>query len=417
MAKFLFTSNDVGTHVRPHVPIMNALTRQGHQVRLAAPAGLAESARRHGVEHVQVGDSWSQDAAFRGRVARILLEHGNDAFNRAWFDNLANAARSIAPDLREVVEDYKPDAIITDVSEMAGQVVGERTGTPVISSDNGIARLVGRYYDELYRPVLDEVRRGMGMGPAREGIPASFDTLITPAPKRLLLPDVDFDVVSYRKESARELGGSMPDGVFADPGKENAYFMYGHTGADYPEWREIFERSYRTTIEALAGEPYNGLVVVGRGNVGRYADLTVREEELGRQAVPARGAPNVMVVSECDQPLLIGSPTWSAITAGSAPPRRSTWRTPGRRCSCRIRRTSSTTPTCSRPTGWGSASTPGRSHPRSSGRPCTSSPPGRPSSWPTTSPSGRRCRLCPRWRSWAHRWRTRWRSVTWSSGA
>jgi N-glycosyltransferase len=305
MAKILFTCHPFGAHLYPHAPVIKQFEAQGHEVKLATPDKLAQTARDYGIQHVPAGRDWTADPAVRAGVARSLLAKGNDAFCRASFAHLARAARSMALDVLEIARDWRSDLIVTDIAEFGGSFAGEKLGIPVITSDNGLARLVHDLHGPVMRPILDEIRRDLGLGPEPEGAPSSFKTVLTPVPKQLLLPDLEIPgLVSFRHENPQPLDERLPHGAF-ESGETKVYAMFGSTGSTVPEWRPIFDNSIRTAIQAMAGGPYDVLISVGRGNVAKYADFEGLEDDLGGRAVPARGAKNVMVVAHTVQPLAL----------------------------------------------------------------------------------------------------------------
>lgn len=106
-------------HVNPCLAVATALRGAGHDVRLATSPGFATNVRAAGFQQVNLGfDLPRSGDVLTPRLAQRLYGLLIDSFH-FWVD-----------DLREQVEEWRPDVLVHDWSEVAGVAVGAKLGIP-----------------------------------------------------------------------------------------------------------------------------------------------------------------------------------------------------------------------------------------------------------------------------------------------
>jgi len=291
MARILYTAHTWEAHIRPLKPWIDAQREQGHEVMLAVPEHLVHVAEEYGVPYVQSGSDWVSDPETNARVPLMLVQEGNDAFNRELFTQcFPQTAKGMAEAVVGLAEGgWRPDIIMHDISEDGGRMAAELLGVPSVALDNGLARLKYQLHPEI-KPVLDQTRAELGLPPEPEDRPASFEHVLTPAPPSLLLGDLPIStLVGYRHENPVRPGETLPESVEQRGDQRFVYQMLGRSGSDYPEWKPMFAESNASAIEALSDtDGIVALVSVGEGNVAQYADITgPHVEVVERTAQPA----------------------------------------------------------------------------------------------------------------------------------
>src|SRR6266568_3448000 len=106
-------------HVNPCLAVATALRDAGHEVRLATSPGFAPHVRAAGFPQVNLGfDLPRTGDVLTPRLAQRLYGLLIDSFG-FWVD-----------DLREQVDEWSPDGLVHDWSEVAGVAVGAKAGIP-----------------------------------------------------------------------------------------------------------------------------------------------------------------------------------------------------------------------------------------------------------------------------------------------
>jgi UDP:flavonoid glycosyltransferase YjiC (YdhE family) len=267
----VFTCEPFTTHVRPHQPWIERLTREGHNVLLATPEKMAATLRTYNLRHYPAGQDWTANRGNQARLANTLIRRGNDAFSRLLYgEYMAGMALSMARDILALARTQRIDAIITDCSEFGGYLAAEVLQIPTLSSDNGLARQIFEYHDGTIRPTLDRAREALGLGPEPRHRPGSFANLATPAPRSFLLGDLDIPgLIDYRHVNPRRQEEHI-DPWYLEGDVPFVYAMLGSSGWAVPEMAPIFERPNRVVLEALAGYPCRAMLSVGHRNLEKY---------------------------------------------------------------------------------------------------------------------------------------------------
>ena len=128
-------------HVRPLLPVAQALLRAGHNVRLATGPELHDLVRAAGIHPVAAGPSC--ELAF-GTVERdprfaelSFIQRAPVAFSQV-------IAPAKLPDLEQIVAEWRPDLIVHECTDLAGPIAAAVAGLPAVTQGWGLVPLPGR---------------------------------------------------------------------------------------------------------------------------------------------------------------------------------------------------------------------------------------------------------------------------------
>jgi MGT family glycosyltransferase len=199
-----------GGNLPPLLDAGKLLAARDHRVCLLASAATRQPAMDAGFDVVSYrrGRNPNMEVAFEEQAVQLMA---------------AAAGPEIALDVRDVVEERKPELVIVDCMLPAGIAAGESTGTPTVSLVHfpyGLARtqmLRGAGAWTTDRAQLNVTRSGLGLEPARDGLAAweSADLLLVTVPKWFdLATDYPANVVHAGPLGATRTphGGSTPEG-------------------------------------------------------------------------------------------------------------------------------------------------------------------------------------------------------------
>ncbi|MER5743419.1 glycosyltransferase [Streptomyces sp. NPDC002225] len=169
MTRFLLVVPPLVGHTNPLVGVAEELAGRGHTV---AWCGNAEQLGR-----LVGGDARIYDCPMPvdGRMVRPPGLTGPAAFRFLWENFFVPLAEGMAPGVEAAVDDFAPDAVLTDQHTLAGALVAERRGIVYVSTASTSAELVdplaafpkiGAWLEEL----LAGLRSRIG-DPAAEGDP------------------------------------------------------------------------------------------------------------------------------------------------------------------------------------------------------------------------------------------------------
>jgi UDP:flavonoid glycosyltransferase YjiC (YdhE family) len=159
------------------------------------------------------------------------------------------------PGLVDLVAGWRPDAVIHEITEVAGVAAAERHGVPHVRL--GIGLVMNQHWGlDLLNPPLDELRARLGVRQDRAGTRLARSPFLTLAPRSLELPTGGPDqALRFR---ARGEAGELPDwwGGSDDP---LVYVSFGTAVPAIPR----FPAFCRRAVEAIAGLPIRILLTVG----------------------------------------------------------------------------------------------------------------------------------------------------------
>ena len=159
MSRVLFACWPFEGHVFPQLSIALALRERGHEVAFYTGAELRDTVEGQDVPvfgFATVDAAWrdirERERAVSGRRRSLRVEH--DAFRRWLVETIPGQVQ----DLRAIIEDWSPDAIVTDASMWGPSlVIGETAPIPVALASPLIGALI---------PGRDGPPPGSGLAPA-----------------------------------------------------------------------------------------------------------------------------------------------------------------------------------------------------------------------------------------------------------
>ncbi len=244
-------------HFHPMVPLARALQDAGHEVAFATEARFCRRAAQAGFPVFPAGIGPGK--AFERTLLRP--DAGGLGPDDAWRFGAqmfaAVAAPAKVPDLVAVLDDWRPDVVIHDVTDFAGPVAAAAAGIPWAAHSLGplFPLALSRLGAELVAPLWTE----WGVTPGDlGGMFASHYLDICPpslqSPDIVQLPNVvrplrpvPFDAVA---------GETLPTWVEGLPRQPTVYVTLGTLDNDAPGVLEA-------AVEGLSGEALNVIVTVG----------------------------------------------------------------------------------------------------------------------------------------------------------
>ncbi|MFB9235121.1 nucleotide disphospho-sugar-binding domain-containing protein [Plantactinospora siamensis] len=284
--RVLFTTWAWPSHLYAMVPLAWAMRAAGHDVRVAVPPALVDTAVATGLTPVPVGrdvDAVAEFRRFAGRGPRPapapLAPGATRPVPRA-LRVFADIAAAMAPDLIETVRSYRPELLVYDPTAWAGAVAAAAGGVPSLRHAYGLDLLVRarEVVVELLAPIADR----HGLAPVD---PAAAPTL-DPCPAALQVPAL------VDRIELRYLGFNGPGAAPVLParpaGRPRVVVSWGHTMAR-------LDPGYLLAgpiAAALAGAGFDVLVAASRPQVGLLGPLPT-----GVRVVP--DAPLGLVLDGC----------------------------------------------------------------------------------------------------------------------
>jgi UDP:flavonoid glycosyltransferase YjiC (YdhE family) len=253
------------SHLRALYAVINAVTALGHDVRVAAASNLASIVENtYGFSSLTAGTNWPGSPAAAQRLAAALME-SNESFLRLLLTEYLSGPQVVltARMLLEKARNWKPDVVISDITDFGSGIAAEKWGVPQLRFDNGWAEIFSDKA-ELLRSALAPRRAALGLAefPADSG-PA---TIFTPAPRGLLLPESlpSTTLVHYRHENPRRIGSALPPWVKDIPfGPPVVFVSLGSILTESRAFLPIVEPIFSTLIGALRGIKCTAIVSVG----------------------------------------------------------------------------------------------------------------------------------------------------------
>jgi UDP:flavonoid glycosyltransferase YjiC (YdhE family) len=135
--RFLFSVHPAAGHLQPVAPVVRALCRRGHQVRVATSPSFCHEARSLGLDTMPVGLDWSRsdpELAFP-ELAAIQPTERYDWILRHVY--AGKAARQTMAELRVVLGSWRPDVLVRDQMEFGSLLAAELLDIPHVSYGYG----------------------------------------------------------------------------------------------------------------------------------------------------------------------------------------------------------------------------------------------------------------------------------------
>jgi UDP:flavonoid glycosyltransferase YjiC (YdhE family) len=255
--RILMTTKSGAGHFGPLIPFAHAFRRAGADVLIAAPRGAASMVRSQGLPLWAFDDppDGERDVIF-GEVrdapeppaARVV----GDIFARI-------DARAAYPGVFTACQVWRPDVVISEVTEFAGPLAAEASGMPsialAISQQGKIEHVV-----PAFAGAVDDLRAMFGLAPDPAGerfLDRPCLTLMPPALEDPLTPP-SFAPLRFREIADTRIDRRSPRWAGGD--KPLVYVTFG----SMTPLSDRYPGVYRETIDALAALPVRVLVTVGR---------------------------------------------------------------------------------------------------------------------------------------------------------
>jgi UDP:flavonoid glycosyltransferase YjiC (YdhE family) len=252
--RLLFSTTHGLGQALPLMPFARAARRAGHDVLLAGPPPIAALAEREELAFHAL--AWPDEAVLEQARARVAALQGMERIEAAVGGLFVGAYGAAAvPGMLELVESWRPDAILHETAEVSAPIAGDVHRVPTVRVGVALATPYEDWWLRMSADALDAVRAKMGLRLDPGAARAARTPLFTQVPAVLDVHqgEVPATVQRFRAEDptvASDLGDRRPlvpisfgTMVPAD----------GH----YPGL-------YRAAIDAVAGLPVSVLVTIGR---------------------------------------------------------------------------------------------------------------------------------------------------------
>jgi UDP:flavonoid glycosyltransferase YjiC (YdhE family) len=255
--RVLFSSTRGAGHFNPLVPFARAFERAGHEVVVAGPPVLADSASGAGFEFRQfdpppedeLGEIWAG-------VPYLPPEEANRVVVSEIFGRLNSTAA--LPGLRATMEDWRPDVVLRDPNEYGSALAAELHGIPharvaislVSVEELGIGIAAG---------AVDSIGRDAGLPRDPAGDRLRAEPYLSTFPPSLDDGD-EPDTHRFRDPAWDEPAGELPRWW---PGREDqplVYVTFGSVAGQFPQALP----AYGLAMRAVADLPVRVLLTVGK---------------------------------------------------------------------------------------------------------------------------------------------------------
>ena len=259
--KVLCTCLPGSGHFLPMLPLARALVDAGHEVAFATAGEFGPSIEKHGFAAFPAGISLPRQLEEAGRrYAEAGLAPSPERFESFVPRMLAGvAAPPRARDLLPIFDEWRPDVLVHDETELGGPVAAARFGVPYADQSVGILRplAMARLAGQVLEPLCDEM--GVEAGP----FGGLFRWLyLDVCPPSLQTGEIGQVAVAHRAHNlsdARPGDGELPPWMGSLADRPTVYVSLG----------TIFNRDKRVfeaILGGLADEALNVIVTVGNNN-------------------------------------------------------------------------------------------------------------------------------------------------------
>jgi UDP:flavonoid glycosyltransferase YjiC (YdhE family) len=299
-------------HLAPLLPLARAARATGHEVAVAGSGGLVARIEDAGFRAYATSPEPHHSGTPAVRDLTPLEATDAGATEQEFADNFADrGARRMAGAVPGVLEDFRPDVVLRDETDLGTTIAAELLGIPVVTHLVLASGLLVR--PELVGPRLDVVRAEHGLAPDPDLTRLTSGPVLSDFPPSFRSPDAPLRVTPSHYRSTTVTRGARL------PGRPRIYVTLGtifnKTSGD------LFER----LLAGLADLDADVVVTVGRDldpavfgpapdhvRVERFlpqdevlaaTDLVVSHGGSGSlMAALAHGLPSVLLPLGADQP-------------------------------------------------------------------------------------------------------------------
>jgi MGT family glycosyltransferase len=328
LMRVLFTTVPGVGHLLPLVPLVRALTSDGHDVRIATSASFASRLEHLRVPVVPAGLDWLESEPERIAVDAEVTDLGRAA-RISWIFRAA-APEPMARDLLTLAQRWRPDIVLFDNVERGGLLFAETTDTPYafIAHDTFLppgwgpgsepdARAAFRRRRGL--DVYDRTRAALGLEPDLDERKAFSELVLLMMPRVLwtVPPQWVFghDVTLVRPEPVDVMSSTsstLPDWI-TDRSRPVAAVTLGTVFSDAPDTINVAVEGlraagYRVLVGGADSDSDDGQVATRRwapmATLAASVDLVVTHGGMGTvTAALCSGRPLIVIPQALDHPL------------------------------------------------------------------------------------------------------------------
>lgn len=259
--RVLATTTRGAGHFGPMVPFLRALERAGHDVLVAVPESATAMVEREGFELRATAEPPRDElGAVFGRVGELPFDEQNALVLGEVFARIH--ARAALPGVFAAVEQWRPDVVVREQNEYAGDLAAERHDVPHVRVATGLAQ-GGSYARPHVAGPLDALRGELGLASDPSGAALEATPALTLVPPSLEDPGDPGPPWTHRFRDAGAEGGGDDRQVRGErrEGDEEP-LVYLTLGSVAPTMG-FFPGLFRAAIDVLAPLEARVLVTVG----------------------------------------------------------------------------------------------------------------------------------------------------------
>lgn len=175
-------------HLMPLLPLGRAARAAGHEVAFAGSGGLVPRIEEAGFVAYATSPSPHHSGAPASRDLTPVRVMGERATEVEFAENFATrGARRMASAVPEVIEEFRPDVVVRDETDLGTTIAAELGDLPVVTHLVLASGLLVR--PELVAPRLDVVRAEHGLAPDPDLSRLTSGTILSDAPPSFRSPD------------------------------------------------------------------------------------------------------------------------------------------------------------------------------------------------------------------------------------
>lgn len=156
--KVLITTTAGQGHLLPLIPLANELKKQGNIVKVVAPISFAKHIKKYKLDFLAYDDTDKSDPMLKGlydEFTSLNPEVFNSKVGEIVF-GYANTKYAI-PKLKQIVESFNPDLIISESTELAGAILAFKFNIPFARVATGLSVLDLNFLPYIFKGLKTNV--------------------------------------------------------------------------------------------------------------------------------------------------------------------------------------------------------------------------------------------------------------------
>ncbi len=162
--RVLLTCSPAFGHFHPMGPIARALVESGHEIAFATATDFCERVERCGFRAYPAGLKMPERGEMMRKVIGDMMKVPPPERPKMGFPRIfgQHSAPIMLPDLLKIIEEFKPDLLIHDTSELAGPIAATAAGIPFVNHSFGhimpdeIVALAAEWLAPLWKQIGQE---------------------------------------------------------------------------------------------------------------------------------------------------------------------------------------------------------------------------------------------------------------------